>query len=711
MSLWPRRRRRRGAVVAVAIPTVFLFAGTSAAAPPGTQPGEDEPVVESRVKNVIEVGGDRFRDLNGSGALDAYEDWRLPAEVRAQDLSARMTVEEKAGMMLISSHYTGSSSRCGDGGGRELVCEQDEWDTTNSWDGKPFDQPVLSSSGATAGIGERNLRHFIVRDNPEPADLAKWTNALQEIAEGTRLGIPVVMTSNPRNHLSGGRFGVAEASGKFSTWPGELGLAATRDPGLVEEFGGIAAKEWRAAGIHKGYMYMADTATEPRWTRASGTFGEHPELAADMIGAVVRGFQGERLSPESVSLTTKHFPGGGARKDGQDPHYSWGQDQFYPTEGSLERYHLPPFQAALDAGTTSIMPYYSKPRNDGSAQQLPRHLWFSPQQQFEEVGFAYNKPVLQGLLRDTMGFSGYVNSDTSITTAMPWGVEDLSRPERFAKGIDAGTNLFSGEADPSHLLQAVRDGLVRESDLDRSVRFLLREMFDLGLFEDPYQDPQRAQQIADDPRSQARADEAHRKSVVLMRNDQRTLPITDAEVGQVKLYVEVFAKDGAAEQSAALAERIQEHDPSITVVPRPEEATHAFLAVVPSLELRDDSGDGLSVELGERTGIDVARIQQIQSQVDKNVVGINMTNPWLVGAVEPGADAMLAMFDAKPEAVVDVIRGEVNPTGTLPVTLPASLEAVNRNAPDVPGYDEPGYAYVNDAGNAYRFGFGLSYER
>lgn len=281
MSRRIRLRRKRSSAALAVVPLSLVLVGTSAAGPI-TNPGgghEPGPAVETRVKDTIAVAGRTFRDLNDNGRLDPYENWLLPTEARASDLVSRMTPEEKAGMMLISSHYTGTSENCGEGGGTAVLCEEDEWATVNRWDGKPFDQPVLNSSAATAGIKERHLRHLIVRDNPEARDLATWTNSLQELAEGTRLGIPVVMTSNPRNHISGEGFGISEAGGKFSTWPGELGLAATRDPALVEEFGRIAAREWRASGISKGYMYMADVVTEPRWTRASGTFGEHPELA------------------------------------------------------------------------------------------------------------------------------------------------------------------------------------------------------------------------------------------------------------------------------------------------------------------------------------------------------------------------------------------------------------------------------------------------
>src|SRR5699024_2027640 len=129
----------------------------------------------------------------------------------------------------------------------------------------------------------------------------------------------------------------------------------------IREFAEIAAKEWRATGMHKMYGYMADVLTEARWTRTNGTFGEDVDLVTEYIRQIVEGFQGEEITAESVALTIKHFAGGGPRVDGTDPHHEWGSTNEYPTEGSLYDYHLPPFRAAVDAGTSSIMPYYAKP--------------------------------------------------------------------------------------------------------------------------------------------------------------------------------------------------------------------------------------------------------------------------------------------------------------------------------------------------------------
>jgi beta-glucosidase len=666
------------------------------------------PQLSVTSKDILTINGKEYKDLNNNGKLDKYENWELPVNVRVKDLVKQMSLEEKAGMMLISSHYMGNSRSCPDTVG-SLTCEQDTETTINRWSvpGQQFyefNPPIVEASAATKGIQERNLRYLIIRDNPSAKDLATWINELQEIAEDTRLGIPVVMTSNPRNHAGNLAFGFSEASGQFSVWPGELGLAATRDAELVKEFGQIAAKEWTSTGIRKGYMYMADVVTDPLWNRINGTFGEHPDLASEMIYAVVKGFQGEELGTDSVSLTTKHFPGGGSRQDGHDPHYEWGKFNPYPTEGSLYKYHLPSFKAAIEAGTTSIMPYYAYPSNEYSVPQLKNG------EEFEEVGFAYNKKLITDLLRKELKFQGYVNSDTSIIYAMPWGVENLTKPERYAKAINAGTDIVSGEADPTDLIKAVKDGLIKEKRIDEAVTRLLTEMMVLGLFENPYVDPDKAQSIADDPASQAKADEAHRKSIVLLRNDDNTLPLKDDKVKNIKLYVEVFSSGTTGQtRTADLKKSITQYDPSITVVDNLAEATHALVYAIPNT-VPDRPNIPLSVALGAETGINVEKIKEIEEAVP-TILTVNMTSPWLIGEIEENAAATLAVFGVKAEALVDVIRGKFAPTGKLPFTIPANQEAVDNNNGDVPGYDEdPSYVYRDKNGNAYGFDFGLTYD-
>ncbi|PWU50233.1 hypothetical protein DLE60_21100 [Micromonospora globispora] len=678
--------KRSGVLLAAALPLSLLGSTAVTGAPSSGKHGRwsngaHGPVIEGRVKDLIKVDGRYFKDLNDNGRLDRYEDWRLSPERRADDLLSRMTLEEKAGLMQITSAGRGNA---------------------------PPSDPLADTVGY---INDRHIRYLILRDNPSAHDLADRSNDYQQIAEATRLGIPVVFTSNPRNHVSSSlEFGISEASGQFSLWPGSLGLAAMRDSRLVREFAEIARQEWVASGIRKAYAYQIETATEPRWRRISGTFGEDPELNADIAKQLVLGFQGNRLGNQSVAQTVKHFPGDGAVLRGLDPHNEPGKWAIYPTPGSFFKYQLPPFQAAVDAGTSAIMSYYNVPSNAMSSRQFPDSTWYSEDMQFEEVAGAYNKVLLTDLLRGKMGFDGYVNSDSGVLTSRAFGVENLSIEERFTKSIRAGVSLFSDNNDPSGLISAVNTGRLKERELNPSVKMLLTEIFTLGLFENPYVDPNRAQQIADSPRSQAKADEAQRKSIVLLRNDEKALPFTDAVAAKTKLYVEVFDGDDSATQTAALRKIIAEKEPAVQLVDTPEAADAGFVWVRPTpYEYPDNST--VEIQLNELTGVDVNRIKQIEAAVP-TILTINMTNPWVINEIEPQAAAVVATFDVTPEALLDVIRGRFNPSGKLPITIPANQAAVERNASDVPGYAEKfDYTYTNMVGHDYKFGFGLSYPR
>ncbi|MBP1963250.1 glycoside hydrolase family 3 N-terminal domain-containing protein [Paenibacillus aceris] len=634
--------------------------------------GTPQPEIASHVKNVLNIDGKTFKDLNGNGSLDPYEDWRLSTNQRVADLLPRMSMAEKAGIMQITS--------------------------------LPSD-----INGINDFVNNRHIHYLIIRDNITALELAKRANKYQEVAEATPLGIPLVFTSNPRNHVSQQlTFGISEASGQFSTWPGTLGLAATGDLSIIRDFAEIAREEWRSSGIQKTYGYQVEIASEPRWNRISGTFGEGTELNSKIARELVLGFQGEKLGNKSVAQTIKHFVGDGAVVRGLDPHNEPGKWATYPTEGSLFKYQLPPFQAAIDAGVSSIMSYYNVPSNALSAKQLPDEMWFSKNQQFEEVAGAYNKTLITDILRNKMGFSGYVNTDSGPLTTRDFGVHDLTIEQKFAKSIHAGANIFSDNNDPSGLISAVNTGLLREEELNPSVAHLLTEMFDLGLFENPYTDPNKAQMIASSPASQARADEAHHKSITLLRNNKGLLPLSDASINTKKLYVEVFNGNNSATQTTALKKLITDKDPSVTIVNTLAEANTAFVWALPTIYAYPDNSSQ-EIQLSTLTGIDVNKIKQIEAAV-LTVLAINMTNPWVVNEIEPGAAAVVATYDVKGEALLDVLRGRYNPTGILPITIPANQTAVENNASDVPGYAENfHYAYTNAAGDDYSFGFGLSY--
>lgn len=665
LATWGSNRIGRAiALASVCIVPAIGIGIARAALPENSQAGGKVHVVEARVKPILRIGQLQFRDLNGNGQLDVYEDWRKPVEQRVADLVSRMTLEEKAGMMQITSF-----------------------------------------SAATAGgfINDRHIVHLILRDGVSGRDLALRNDQFQQIAEGTRLGIPLVFAANPRDHISDALvFEQVDATGQ---WPGTLGLAATNDLKLIRAFADTIRGQWVAQGIRKMYGYQVDVASEPRWNRVQTTYGEGPWWSAAITRELVLGFQGHHLSSDSVAETIKHFPGDGAVWNGLDPHFAWGQWAAYPTAGSLFQYQLAPFQAAVDAGTSAIMSYYNSQINSRDAAQLPPSWWQSSTQQFEEVGAAFNKTILTTLLRDTMGFTGYVNTDSGVLGNTGWGVESLTTAERFANGVKAGASIFSDNNDPSQLIVAVQSGLLTEAELDPHVSRLLSEMFDLGLFEQPYVDPDAAQASIESQEALKLQYQANLESIVLLRNETHLLPLAAGK----KVYAEVFAGTRSATQTAALRALLAA-EPAVTVVDTVDQADVALVWLRPTVYQRPEH-DYNDVALGTNTGVDVAKVEAIEA-AKPTVLVVNLVNPWVINAVEPDAAAVVATFDVKGAALLDVLAGRYNPSGKLPLSIPADQAAVDDNAPDVPGYLESfDYAYRNKVGNKYLFGFGLSYGR
>ncbi len=455
--------------------------------------------------SVLTENGITFRDLNKNGRLDPYEDPRRPIEERIADLLSQMTLEEKAGLMFNAM-------------------------IAMNKDGSLFEEINPFNTASTSEmVTQRLINHFNVYDLAQPRQMAEWHNRLQSLAGRTRLGIPVTIASDPAHAFSKNP-ATGLGGNEYSRWPEPIGLAATGDVALVQEFGNIARQEYIAVGIRTALHPMADLATEPRWTCINGTFGEDAELSSRMVSAYIRGFQGEKLGPESVACMTKHFPGGGPQKDGEDPHFSYGKDQVYP--GDNFNYHLIPFEAAFKAGTAMIMPYYGRPLG------LP----------LEEVGFGFNKDVITGLLRGKYGFDGVVCTDwllihpvivkgQVVMEAKCWGVEDLSPEERIKKAIDVGVDQFGGETCPEIIVALVRSGQIPEARLDQSVRRLLRDKFRLGLFDNPYVDPVVAVRIVGNPAFREKGELAQRKSIVLLKNGKirkgKVLPLK----GKPRIYV------------------------------------------------------------------------------------------------------------------------------------------------------------------------------
>jgi beta-glucosidase len=669
-----------------------------------------QPVLGTRSVEIIEKQGLKFKDLNKNGKLDKYEDWRLTSEERSKDLLSKMSVQEKAGFMLINSLNmvgTGAARASegklsasdlsegnvrGAGGGGFGNRQADTSRRATPQAGRPGRMSGERVAGMGGGAGTKKVvtefhnRHFILRSSESARVTAEWTNKLQELCESQPLGIPAIIASNPRNHITtNASLGTSVGTTVFSSWPGELGLSAMRDLALTREFADIARQEWTSVGLRKGYMYMADLATEPRWSRVNGTFGENAEWVAKMIREIVLGFQGEKLGPQSVALTTKHFPGGGSGDDGQDSHYDWGKKQVYP--GGMFENNLIPFKAAIDAGTSSIMPYYSLPSGT----------------QYEEVGFAFNKDVITDVLRTRMGFKGIINSDTGPLTGMPWGVENLTKEERYKKALEAGTNIFSGESDPAMLIHIIDTGMVDISLIDNSVLLLLNEKFEMGLFENPYVDVEAAEKHVNNDMFREKAALAQRKSIVLLRNENDALPVK----AKTKVYFESLQRNARGPASDVPNVYLaNDNKYEVEFVKTPGEADVILLWMIPAGNaLFSSSGAPISISLS-KCGVDVEYVNKLTARKPAILV-VNYTNPWVINEVyndkAKNIVGVLATFGTTPDALLDVITGKFNPSGKMPFSTPVSDLAVENQKEDVPGYMEgEGYSLFNyDEGLSY----------
>ena len=600
--------------------------------------------VGSEVRAVTDDGF-AFRDLNKNGRLDPYEDPRLPVEERVDDLVGRLTLEEKAGLMFHQVAGIDDHGYYGDEHTRDFL------------------------------LG-RLINHFNVYQLPEPRAAAEWHNNLQRLAEQTRLGIPITISSDPR-HAFTANPATSMAAGHFSQWPEPIGLAATRDEALVREFADIARQEYVAVGIRVALHPQADLATEPRWARIHGTFGEDAELASRLVRAYILGFQGETLGPTSVACMTKHFPGGGPQLDGEDPHFSYGREQVYP--GGRFDYHLLPFEAALAAGTAQMMPYYGMPVGT----------------EYEEVGFGFNKGVLEGLLRGRYGFDGVICSDWTLLEdvylpppadetigARCWGVEQLGVDERMLRALDAGVDQFGGESCTEVLLELVESGRVPESRLDVSARRILRDKFRLGLFDDPYVDPEAAAELVGNERFRAAGEEAQRRAIVLLANRDGRLPLRD----RPRLYVEGVDREVARRHAE--------------VVDSPELADLALLRLRAPYEQRSGFLQGI-FHAGDLDlkGEEKERILDVLRRVP-TIVDVFLERPAVIPELAERSAALLGSFGAGDEAVLDVVFGRFAPTGRLPFELPSSMDAVRAQLPDVP---------CDSADPLFPFGFGLGF--
>lgn len=618
---------------------------------PAVAHAADQPTLGDRGSKIIKLGDLAFKDLDKDGALTPYEDWRLTPKQRAEDLVSRMTIKEKAGVMMhASAPAPGSIIGIGEA----------------------YDIPAV-----TKMIVDDKVNTFITRLTTSPAALAEENNRLQAIAEGTRLGIPVTVSLDPRNSY---QYGAKSDGEGFSKWPESLGIAAIGDEARTERYADIIRQEYRALGIAQALSPMADLASEPRWSRVTGTFGDDPELVRRMVRGYITGMQKGKngLNGESVSAVVKHWVGYGAAEKGYDSHNSYGKYADF-TDRALDA-HILPFTGAFEASVAGIMPTYSILKNlkhDGK--------------EVEQVGGGFNRYLLQDLLREKYRYKGVVISDWLITDdcgekcisghpageapdpsslGMPWGVETLSKVERFAKALEAGIDQFGGVADSALVVQAVEEGRIKESRLDESAVRILEQKFALGLFEDPYADPAAASSTLPNAGWQAEADRAQRDALVLLEKKSPLLPLKKGQ----KVWLHNISPAAAQEAGLTVVDKPEAADVALVRAAAPYEQPHKnyFFGAQyheGSLAFSDDNPDLQAVRAAGKTPV---------------IATVWLDRPAVLTPLAEQASVLIGNFGVSDGVLLGALTDGQPFTAKLPFELPSSMASVLKQHPASP---------------------------
>lgn len=709
---------------------------------------ENGPTIGVTTCGVIVKDGLFFKDMDNDGVLSPYEDWRNDPETRAKDMVAHLPLYQQAGLVLNTLWNTPLS----------MTREGAKDEQGNIVPSKVFkrynpDEPV--PPGILPGLDNRvddgqvldnHLAAGVYRGEmrAEAGVAALYHNLGTQYVEfeATKGGvaIPYSLHTNPIN----------------IGYPDFLGFgAAVMGDGnfdIVYNMAQTDRKMMAACGLNIMYGPQVDVSTDPRWPRNSGTYGERPEITAGITRELVRGYQDgeDGLKKGAIALTVKHFPGDGPAENGFEPHLPIGQWRLYPTEGSMEKYHLPPFQAAFDMKASAIMPDYSRIANDGRTKpQYYRGKLTSS----ESVPSAYSKELITDLARDTMGFTGYVNSDSGITTTQIYGVEHLSTPERYAKAISAGTDVIGGNYDAENIVKAVEEGYLPKADLDRANYRRLLSLFLQERVDNPYLDPDEADRVRAENFDGAKkaAYAACQKEVVLAKNHGGVLPMVKGK----KVYVAVFSgedagaalaqmmgagvagEDDNAKMKAQLEELLRSR--GYEIVDDPEDCDYCYLHVwpkqnnivfvqrsMPVLELVDgfmheerevnksQKKTGKLIPISTLRGVDQipGLAETVHAHGGKVIATTVVCNPWILDKLEPYCDGITFQYTVSPVAMgnalgaqMDVLSGAFNPTGKMSLTMVSSPEVIKitekeidgvvrevcASPNDVPGYDKDQY--------------------
>ncbi len=708
---------------------------------------------------IISTGGLAFKDLNKNNQLDKYEDWRLPVDIRAKDLASKMSIEQIAGLMLYSGHQSVPANPRGFGAG--------------TYGGKPLAESGMNAWDVTDQqkkfLTDDNLRHVLITRVQSPEVAARWNNNVQSFVEGLGFGIPANNSSDPRHQAVASTEYNAGAGGQISMWPEALGLAATFDPGIVQLFGNIAAKEYRALGITTALSPQIDLGTEPRWNRINGTFGEDPNLSADMARAYVDGFQTSFGADEindgwgfrSVNAMAKHWPSGGPEEGGRDGHFNYGMYAVYPGKGF--NIQLVPFiNGALKLSNktkmaSAIMPYYT--------------ISFDQDKKYNEnVANAYSKFIITDLLRNKYGYEGVVCTDWMITgdegktpdvfAGKPWGVETLTIAQRHYKALMAGIDQFGGNNQAGPIIEAYQIGVKEQGETFMRKRFeesavrLLKNIFRVGLFENPYVDVATTNKTVGNPAYMDAGYNTQLKSVVLLKNQNKVLPLqkgktvyipkrtfpprrdwfgniskekVDYPVNMdiVKKYFNVTDDPSKADVAIVF---VNSPDPGVGYETSDKESGgNGYVPITlqygqykaeharkQSIAAGSPIEPGLTNRSYYNKTITASNTKDLQLILDTKaamngkpvIVSINVSNPMVFAEFEKQVNAILVNFGVQHQALLDIISGNAEPSALLPVQMPSSMKTVELQFEDIP-HDMQ--VHTDSEGNQYDFGFGLNW--
>ncbi len=701
---------------------------------------------------LIEQDGLIFKDMERSGKLEPYEDWRLEARERAKDLASRLSVEEIAGLMMYSPH--------------QMVPTVPGMPFTATYDGKDFPnagvEPWELTDQLKDYLNKNHIRHVLAMYLQNTDAAARWNNAIQAFCESQPHSIPTSISSDPR-HGAGSADAEYKSDGSdTSKWPQGMGMAATFDPELCKQAARVIAQEYRALGISTALSPQVDLGTEPRWMRVEDTFGQSPELVTAMSQAYCDGIQTNPATRGwgigSVNAMAKHWPGGGPCEGGRDAHYAFGKYAVYP--GKNLSAHLKPFLEGafnLQDGTrtaASVMPYYT--------------VSWGIDPTGNNVGNSYSHYIIHDMLREKYGYEGVICTDWGITQdpepvvdsfgSRCYGVEDLSEAERHLRIIENGVDQFGGNNDIRPILEAYHIGCESHSEATMRARFeesatrLLTNMFRCGLFENPYTNPEESIAIVGNKTNSEAGFAAQLKSIVMIKNANNALPLRnlDEHEARLKVYVPPRHTDAhkgfsrnpipaqdtpganleALERFYNVVDSPQQADFALCFVEspmsdgydgetgyqpvslqyRPYTATTSRKVSIAGGDFREESTNrsylGKTTISWNESDLDLV-INTRKSMGDKPVVAIvRVHHPSVMSELEPYADAILVDFGVQQDAITTVVSGNYEPSGLLPADLPANMETVETHSEDVPFDYEP---FTDSQGNEYAFGFGLNW--